>query len=266
MDPPMTNRFAGSDTKLEHACAQRIVIAPDGTSAMGGPNARLESALAGFPVLPATTHDAASRLRIALVNAPGGPAVFTACSPWGEPGPHFHTRTDAQQATQTPADRSFEQVEHLNRRTPTLAPKEPTQGAPRSAPDPAAAAPATRGRHADAPRSHTESATARPPMSLDYKAWGTLATFGPGYVLLGWTSLEVSRDDAQAALGRAPDHQDDRATAWGRITREEAARLLRRESHLGDYENERSALIADLYGKAADTLVSLYYQDPFRGL
>ena len=101
-------------------------------------------------------------------------------------------------------------------------------------------------------------------MSLDHKAWGTLATFGPGYVLLDWTSLEVSRDDAHAALGRVPDHQDDRATAWGRITREEAARLLRRESH--DDEDEVRALVADLFGDTADTLVSLYYQDPFRGL
>lgn len=103
-------------------------------------------------------------------------------------------------------------------------------------------------------------------MSLDHKAWGTLATFGPGYVLLGWTSLEVARDDAQAALGRAPDFHDERATAWGRITREDADRLLRRESHPGDREDERRTLIAGLFGDAADNLVSLYYLDPFRVL
>lgn len=84
------------------------------------------SALAAFKADPLST-----RLdSVAVVDAPGGPTVFTVCSPWGDKGPHFHTQTNAQQAAQTPAERSFDQLEQLNQRSQQTT-SEPTRGGPK---------------------------------------------------------------------------------------------------------------------------------------
>lgn len=103
-------------------------------------------------------------------------------------------------------------------------------------------------------------------MSLDHKRWGIAATLGPDLALLDWTSVMVSREDAEAALGRAPDFQDERTTSWGRVTREEAGRLLSREAYAAGDEDELRTSLADLYGESPDNRVSLYYVEPHRGL
>ena len=102
-------------------------------------------------------------------------------------------------------------------------------------------------------------------MSLDHKDWATLAAFSrPGNALLDSIDLVVSREDAQSALGRAPDFEDSRVVSWGRLTLEECARLVALEPD-PEFHAETLAILQGFFDAVGPPIVTLYYADPHRG-
>ena len=101
-------------------------------------------------------------------------------------------------------------------------------------------------------------------VSLDSKDGGTLAAFSrPRNSLVYWTDLFISRENARAALGRAPDFEDTRVVSWGRISLDEAERLLRLCTD-PEFQAEILADLRELSGAVGSTIVTFYYADPYR--
>ena len=101
-------------------------------------------------------------------------------------------------------------------------------------------------------------------VSLDSKDGGTLAAFSrPRNSLVYWTDLFISRENARAALGRAPDFEDTRVVSWGRISLDEAERLLRLCTD-PEFQAEILADLRELSGAVGSTIVTLYFADPYR--
>jgi hypothetical protein len=93
---------------------------------------------------------------------------------------------------------------------------------------------------------------------------GTLAAFSrPRNSLVYWTDLFISRENARAALGRAPDFEDTRVVSWGRISLDEAERLLRLCTD-PEFQAEILADLRELSGAVGSTIVTLYFADPYR--
>lgn len=100
-------------------------------------------------------------------------------------------------------------------------------------------------------------------MTPDYKQWGWLASFDPTHCLVALTSVVVSREDAEVALGKGPDFEDTHMVSWARLTIEEASRVLAIE------ENPESAegcaqLLDEICPPREATNLVLYYTDPYR--
>jgi hypothetical protein len=101
-------------------------------------------------------------------------------------------------------------------------------------------------------------------MSLDYKLWGTIASFRrPGNDMLAHMDLVAARVDAQATLRRSPDYEDSHITSWGRLSLDEVERLVALEPD-PDGHADSLALVRELFA-APGAIVSLYYADPSRG-
>jgi hypothetical protein len=100
-------------------------------------------------------------------------------------------------------------------------------------------------------------------MDLDYRQWGTLASFDLTHCLVAQTDVVVSREDAEAALGRGPDFQDTHMVSWARLTIEDAARVLAIEQDPASREG-RSRLLDEIYPSGDATNLVLYYADPYR--
>ena len=101
-------------------------------------------------------------------------------------------------------------------------------------------------------------------MSLDVKDRGTLAAVSrPGNSLVYWTDFPISAENVRSALGRAPDFEDSLVGSWGRLTFDEAERLLRLQPY-PEPQVETPALLRELFGAAGSSAVTLYCADPYR--
>lgn len=102
-------------------------------------------------------------------------------------------------------------------------------------------------------------------MSYDAWKWGNFAVFGPGNTLVGYMEIFVSREDANIAIGRPPDYDDSHTVSWGRVTIEEATRLVSLLEPDPEYQAETLKSVLDLFAAADGPIATLYYTDPYHG-
>jgi len=64
-------------------------------------------------------------------------------------------------------------------------------------------------------------------MTLAIEDWGTLiAVRRSDDAIVAWVDAPVSRIDAQQSIGRRPDFEDAHVVSWGRLSFDDATRLL----------------------------------------